>query len=120
MIDHVSLNVTDFAAAKTFFLAALAPVGYGPGPEPAPGMAGLVGPSGAPDLWLYERPASPTVAHVALTAPDRAAVDAFHAAALAAGGSDNGAPGERPYHPGYYAAYVITADGVNLEAVAHS
>jgi catechol 2,3-dioxygenase-like lactoylglutathione lyase family enzyme len=60
------------------------------------------------------------VGHVAFTAADRATVDAFHAAALAAGGTDNGAPGIRAiYHPDYYGAYVLTADGINLEAVCH-
>jgi catechol 2,3-dioxygenase-like lactoylglutathione lyase family enzyme len=59
-------------------------------------------------------------AHVAFAAPDRAAVDAFHAAALAAGGSDNGAPGPRPlYHPAYYGAFVLDPDGNNVEAVCH-
>ena len=73
-----------------------------------------------PDFWLAQSPA-PTVAHVALRADDRAAVDAFHAAALAAGGRDNGAPGLRPqYHPGYYGAFVFDPDGNNVEAVHHT
>lgn len=126
MIDHIALHVSDYAAAKAFYLAALAPLGYSAGPEPAPGFGGLAAPAsadgpGAPaDLWLYERPDHLTEAHVALRAPDRAAVDAFHAAALAAGAADNGAPGKRMYHPDYYGAYVLTADGVNLEVVCHA
>jgi catechol 2,3-dioxygenase-like lactoylglutathione lyase family enzyme len=86
--------------------------------EPAPGLVGM----GVrfPDLWLGQSD-TPTVAHVALRAEDRAAVDAFHAAALAAGGTDNGAPGLRPhYHPGYYGAFVIDPDGNNVEAVHHT
>ena len=63
---------------------------------------------------------APTTSNIAITAPDRAKVEAFYAAALAAGGTDNGAPGIRElYHPDYYGAYVLTADGVNLEAVCH-
>jgi catechol 2,3-dioxygenase-like lactoylglutathione lyase family enzyme len=125
MIDHLALHVSDLGAAKALILPALAPLGYTEGPSPAPGICGLVAPAppGAPgpvaDLWLYERPDAVTQGHVALTARDRAAVDAFHAAALAAGAADHGAPGERPYHPGYYSAYVRTPDGVNLEAVCH-
>ena len=86
--------------------------------EPADGVVGL----GArlPDLWIAQSDA-PTVAHVALRAEDRAAVDAFHAAAVAAGGSDNGPPGLRPqYHPGYYGAFVLDPDGNNVEAVHHT
>ena len=125
MIDHVALHVSDYRAARTFYLAALAPLGYGVGPEPAPGFGGLTAPANGAagplaDLWLYELPDRVTVAHVALRVPDRATVDAFYAAALAAGAADNGAPGKRDYHPDYYSAYVLTADGVNLEAVCHA
>ena len=118
MIDHLKLHVGDVARSKAFYEAALAPLGYRIVMEPAPGLVGM----GVrfPDFWL-EQSDTPTVAHVALRAEDRAAVDAFHAAALAAGGTDNGAPGLRPhYHPGYYGAFVIDPDGNNVEAVHHT
>jgi catechol 2,3-dioxygenase-like lactoylglutathione lyase family enzyme len=118
MIDHLKLHVGDVARSKAFYEAALAPLGYRIVMEPAPGLVGL----GVrfPDFWLGQSD-TPTVAHVALRAEDRAAVDAFHAAALAAGGTDNGAPGLRPhYHPGYYGAFVIDPDGNNVEAVHHT
>ena len=115
MIDHIKLHVADAARSKAFYEQALAPLGYRVIMEPVPGVVGM----GArfPDFWLA-RSDAPTVAHVALRADDRAAVDAFHAAALAAGGEDNGAPGVRErYHPGYYGAFVIDPDGNNLETV---
>jgi catechol 2,3-dioxygenase-like lactoylglutathione lyase family enzyme len=118
MIDHLKLHVGDVARSKAFYEAALAPLGYRIVMEPAPGLVGM----GVrfPDFWLAQSD-TPTVAHVALRADDRAAVDAFHAAALAAGGTDNGAPGLRPqYHPGYYGAFVIDPDGNNVEAVHHT
>jgi catechol 2,3-dioxygenase-like lactoylglutathione lyase family enzyme len=118
MIDHIKLYVADAARSRAFYEQALAPLGYRVMMEPAPGVVGMG--TRFPDLWLAQSD-SPTVAHVALRADDRAAVDAFHAAALAAGGSDNGGPGLRPqYHPGYYGAFVIDADGNNLEAVHHT
>lgn len=117
MIDHISLNVSNLAASKAFYVAALAPLGYGVLME-FPGVVGL-GAGGKPDLWLNEGKASPS--HIAILAPNRAAVAAFHAAALAAGGKDNGGPGPRPqYHPGYYGAFVHDPDGYNLEAVTHT
>jgi catechol 2,3-dioxygenase-like lactoylglutathione lyase family enzyme len=118
MIDHIKLHVADAARSRAFYEQALAPLGYTVIMQPAPGVVGM----GArlPDLWLAQSD-TPTVAHVALRADDREAVDAFHAAALAAGGEDNGAPGLRErYHPGYYGAFVIDPDGNNLEAVHHS
>ncbi len=124
MIDHVALPVTDHAVSRAFYVQALAPLGYRPGPEPAPGVGALVadrpGLGPVPDLWLREDPTGARAVHLALAAPDRASVDAFHAAALAAGGTDHGAPGLRPYHPDYYAAYVLDPDGVNVEAVCHA
>ncbi len=118
MIDHVKLHVADAAASRAFYEAALAPLGYRVVLEPAPGVVGM-GP-GFPDFWIAQSDA-PTVAHVALRAADRAAVDAFHDAALAAGGRDNGPPGLRPqYHPGYYGAFVLDPDGNNVEAVHHT
>jgi catechol 2,3-dioxygenase-like lactoylglutathione lyase family enzyme len=119
VIDHLKLHVADAARSKAFNEAALAPLGYTVVMEPVPG--GVVGMGTRfPDFWLAQSDA-PTVAHVAFRAEERAAVDAFHAAALAAGGTDNGAPGPRPqYHPGYYGAFVIDPDGNNVEAVHHT
>lgn len=118
MIDHIKLHVADAARSKAFYEQALAPLGYKVIMEPAPGVVGMG--TRFPDFWLAQSDA-PTVAHVALRADDQAAVDAFHAAALAAGGRDNGPPGLRPqYHPGYYGAFVIDPDGNNLEAVHHT
>jgi catechol 2,3-dioxygenase-like lactoylglutathione lyase family enzyme len=118
MIDHIKLHVADAARSRAFYERALAPLGYRVVLEPASGVVGLG--TRFPDLWLAQSD-TPTVAHVALRADDRATVDAFHAAALAAGGSDNGGPGVRPqYHPGYYGAFVIDPDGNNLEAVHHT
>jgi catechol 2,3-dioxygenase-like lactoylglutathione lyase family enzyme len=117
MLDHISLRVQDFPRAVAFYRAALAPIGYSVAME-FPGYAGL-GEAGKPDLWITmtDKPLLPT--HVAFRT-DRARVDAFHAAALAAGGADNGAPGVRTdYHPHYYAAYVIDPEGNNVEVVCH-
>jgi catechol 2,3-dioxygenase-like lactoylglutathione lyase family enzyme len=117
MLDHVSLRVQDLPRAVAFYRVALAPIGYRVAME-FPSAAGL-GEPGKTDLWitLTERPLHP--AHIAFRT-DRARVDAFHAAALAAGGTDNGAPGVRAdYHPNYYAAYVIDPEGNNIEVVCH-
>jgi catechol 2,3-dioxygenase-like lactoylglutathione lyase family enzyme len=117
-IDHLTLTVRDLAASRRFYAAALAP--WGIREEEAEGAVAF-GPPGAEDFIL--RPGEPptTPVHVAFLAPDRATVDAFHAAALAAGGSDNGAPGVRElYHPHYYGAYVLDPDGNNVEAVCHT
>jgi catechol 2,3-dioxygenase-like lactoylglutathione lyase family enzyme len=124
MLDHIGVNVSDYESAKAFYVAALAPLGYTLAMEPVPNVGGFSmgdrGPQGAFPFWIAEGRGEPTAAHIAFTAPDRTTVDAFHAAALAAGGTDNGAPGIREiYHPNYYGAYVLTADGVNLEAVCH-
>ena len=126
MIDHISVNVSDPAASKAFYEAALAPLGYRVVMEFGP-VTGLGAPvpgasEGAPvppDLWLSPTK-SPTPCHIAVAASSTAQVDAFHEAALAAGGKDNGGPGERAhYHPGYYGAFVLDPDGNNLEAVFH-
>jgi catechol 2,3-dioxygenase-like lactoylglutathione lyase family enzyme len=117
MLDHVSLKVRDFDRAVAFYKAALAPIGYAVAME-YPGGAGL-GEPGKPDLWIAvtEQPPHPT--HVAFRT-SRARVDAFHAAALAAGGTDNGPPGLRAdYHPHYYAAFVRDPEGNNIEVVCH-
>src|SRR5512147_2508206 len=115
MIDHIDLPVRDYQASRDFYLAALAPLGYTAGWQPAPTVGCLLAPipagPPAPTLWLHEDPHARSDMHLAFLAPDRTTVKAFHAAALAAGGTDNGAPGERPeYHPGYYAAYVLDPD----------
>lgn len=117
MYDHLGLHVRDLDASVRFYEAALAPLGHVVGSRDASG-AGL-GPSGAPALWLHRTEgASGRGAHVAFRAGSRAAVAEFHAAALAAGGRDNGAPGPRPdYGPTYFAAFVIDPDGNNCEAV---
>jgi catechol 2,3-dioxygenase-like lactoylglutathione lyase family enzyme len=118
MIDHVSLIVSDIEASKAFYLAALAPLGYTIAMEFGQGAGFGVG--GKPDFWIHQgTPTTPI--HVAFRAASHAEVDAFHAAALAAGGQDHGAPGLRAhYHPNYYGAFVIDPDGHNAEAVCHT
>jgi catechol 2,3-dioxygenase-like lactoylglutathione lyase family enzyme len=119
MIDHLGITVSDLARSKLFYTAALAPLGYEVIMEMAE-FAGL-GQAGKPDFWIAESAEAPTAVHVALLAPDRATVDAFYQAAVAAGGRDNGAPGPRTiYHPNYYGAFVLDPDGHNIEAVCHS
>jgi len=116
MIDHVTANVGDFEQAKRFYTQALAPLGYSVQME-FEGAAGFGTGEGIPDFWIGSSPER-GAAHVAFGAGDRATVDAFYDAAMAAGGKDNGAPGLRPhYHESYYAAYVHDADGNNVEAV---
>lgn len=118
LIDHVQLVVRDLAASRRFYAAAFEVLGIPMGGE-------------AKDyFWadeLFVSTADSQAAqgvltgrhHLAFQAKDRATVDAFYKAALASGGKDNGAPGERPYHPGYYAAFVLDPDGNNIEAVYH-
>jgi len=116
MIDHVTANVGDFGQAKRFYEQTLAPLGYSVQME-FENAAGFGTGEGIPDFWIGSNPERGAT-HVAFSAPDRSAVDSFHAAALAAGGKDNGAPGLRPqYHAHYYAAFVIGPDGHNIEAV---
>jgi len=118
LIDHIGLVVRDFAASKAFYTAVF-------GALKIP-----IGGSDETDLWADElyigsRDSESVQGeltgrhHIAFQAQDRAMVDAFYKAALAHGGRDNGAPGERPYHPGYYAAFVLDPDGNNIEAVFH-
>ncbi|APR80600.1 Lactoylglutathione lyase [Minicystis rosea] len=122
ILDHITLHVSDYARSKAFYEQALAPLGivvvmdFGK-------FCGF-GRDGKPDFWIGEKPGekptpvSPT--HVAFSAGSRADVEAFHKAALAAGGKDNGAPGIREqYHPNYYGAFVIDPDGHNIESVIH-
>jgi catechol 2,3-dioxygenase-like lactoylglutathione lyase family enzyme len=118
MIDHVGLRVADYATSKRFFEKALAPLGYSLVMEFDGSSAGF-GASGKPDFWISKGATAPV--HVAIVSPNRATVDAFHQAALAAGGRDNGKPGlRREYHPNYYGAFVFDPDGNNIEAVCHS
>jgi catechol 2,3-dioxygenase-like lactoylglutathione lyase family enzyme len=124
MFDHVVFGVTDYAASKAFFLAALAPLGvteFSEGPLGIEISGPPAAPGGSPaSLCLAPAKEKPAPLHIAFAAATRAEVDAFHRAALAAGGTDNGAPGLRPqYHAHYYAAFVIAPDGHNIEAVCH-
>ena len=119
IFDHVGYNVADFARSKAFYLQALAPLGFGVAAE-GEGWA-MFGRPGKPQLWIGAFGAPPSGIHVAFAAADRAQVRAFHAAALAAGGRDNSAPGLRPhYHANYYGAFVFDPDGNNVEAVCHA
>ena len=117
-IDHITVKVRDLAASRAFYVAALAPFGVRVVTYEE-GEIGI-GPEGSEDLGLSEgEPRAPV--HIAFLAHDPATVDAFHAAALEAGGTDNGAPGRRPhYHERYYAAFVLDPDGNNVEAVCHA
>lgn len=110
LIDHVHLRTRDLEASKRFYQAVL-------------GVLGIPMTDGGPyffadELWVDEGE-QPSRVHLAFQAPDRETVDRFHRAGLEAGGRDNGPPGERNYHPGYYAAYLLDPDGNNIEAVHH-
>ena len=124
MIDHLGFPVSNYGRAKAFYTQALAPLGYTlimevDQTENETKAAGF-GINGKPDFWIGGEGGLNRLIHVAIVAEDRAAVDAFYRAALAAGGKDNGAPGLRPhYHPNYYAAFVFDPDGHNIEAVCH-
>jgi catechol 2,3-dioxygenase-like lactoylglutathione lyase family enzyme len=118
LIDHIGMVVRDFAACRAFYTAVFE------------ALQVPIGGSDENNLWADElyigSAASEQVQgrltgrhHIAFQAQDRAMVDAFYAAAMAHGGRDNGPPGERPYHPGYYAAFVLDPDGNNIEAVFH-
>jgi catechol 2,3-dioxygenase-like lactoylglutathione lyase family enzyme len=120
-IDHVTIRVSDLERSRSFYAGALEPFGArllqidgDRGTEVA------IGPEGSEDLVLAEgEPSAPV--HIAFLALDPETVDAFHAAALEAGGRDNGKPGRRPqYHERYYAAYALDPDGNNVEAVCHT
>ena len=114
MLDHIGLRTTQFDALLQFYKATLAPVGYVVMAE-YPGTVGFG--SQYPDFWIGADDTGSSNIHLAFKTDDRSAVDAFHAAALANGGKDNGAPGLRDYTPNYYAAFVIDPDGNNLEVV---
>ena len=119
MIDHISIQVASFAKTLSFYTAALGPLGYVPQYVDETAKSAGFGPKGDVQLWIVEgKPAAKL--HLALRGCSRAAVGGFHAAALRAGGEDNGKPGLRPdYHASYYAAFVFDPDGNNLEAVTH-
>jgi catechol 2,3-dioxygenase-like lactoylglutathione lyase family enzyme len=125
-IDHTSLSVSDFAAAKKFYTVALKPLRIEIIKEFSAEVTGSVdvaglGADGKPFFWLANAGKTTPRVHLAFRTENRAQVDAFHAAALAAGGTDNGAPGPRPmYHPDYYGAFVLDADGHNIEAVCRN
>lgn len=124
MIDHAGISVPDFEASRAFYDKALAPLGASLIMMVPPEYTGgaKVGGYGQkkPDFWLHEGPKQTPPVHFAFTAENRAQVDAFYAAAMAAGGTDNGGPGLRPhYHENYYGAFVRDPDGNNIEAVCH-
>jgi catechol 2,3-dioxygenase-like lactoylglutathione lyase family enzyme len=118
VLDHIGLVVKDLAASKRFYKAAFEVLGIPLGGEAAEHFW-------FDELFISTRESKDAAGkltgrvHLAFQAKDRATVDAFHRAVLAAGGKDNGAPGERPYHPGYYAAFALDPDGNNVEAVFH-
>ena len=127
MLDHIGIDVSDLARSRTFYAAALAPLGYtvakiGPnsvGFGAASGEGQTIDPGG--DFWIAQGSPSSPLVHFAFNASSREAVDRFFEAALKAGGTDNGAPGLRPrYHPDYYAAFVLDPDGYNIEVVCHT
>ncbi len=126
MLDHIGFPVSDYARSKSFYLKALAPLGYALVMEVEQKVekgfsAGGFGRDRKPEFWIGGEGKLNRAIHIAIVAKDRAAVDAFYRAALAAGGKDNGAPGLRPhYHPNYYAAFVFDPDGHNIEAVCHA
>jgi catechol 2,3-dioxygenase-like lactoylglutathione lyase family enzyme len=119
VFDHLGFNVSNFAEAKAFLSKALAPLGITVTQE-GDGWA-MVGRPGEGQLWFGSYGTAPGSIHVAFAAKDREQVRQFYAAALAAGGKDNGPPGLRPhYHANYYGAFVIGPDGHNFEAVCHA
>jgi catechol 2,3-dioxygenase-like lactoylglutathione lyase family enzyme len=124
MIDHTGISVSDFATSKSFYDKAMAPLGASmlmTVPKEFTGGANVAGYGrDRPVFWVTDGKKPLDKQHIAFTARSRAEVDAFHAAALAAGGKDNGGPGPRPhYHQHYYGAFVFDPDGNNIEAVCH-
>jgi catechol 2,3-dioxygenase-like lactoylglutathione lyase family enzyme len=119
MFDHIGLSVRDLGKTRDFYTEALAPLGLRLQYDQDDVAA--FGPPGKWALWFYGKGDGPTGVHIALKAATRAQVDAFYAAAIAAGGKDNGPPGLRPhYTPTYYGAFVFDPDGHNLEAVCYA
>jgi catechol 2,3-dioxygenase-like lactoylglutathione lyase family enzyme len=124
MLHHIDFTVADLARSRAFYEKALAPLGLSPvmafTRDNGQQLVGFGTPPD-PEFWLRSGEAIGKPLHVAFLAGSRAAVDAFHAAAIAAGGKDNGAPGLRPrYAENYYAAFVIDSDGHNIEAVCRT
>lgn len=125
MIDHIGLSVADYEKSKSFYSAALAPLGYqfiieAPKEHTGGAGAGGFGVPPKPDFWIDGAGKPSPKLHVCFRADNRAAVDVFYKAAMAAGGKDNGPPGVRPhYHPNYYGAFVRDLDGHNIEACCH-
>lgn len=125
MIDHLSITVSDYDKSRAFYQAALVPTGHSrvvelpAGANGHPPSTGFCHADGS-DLWIAHGNALSPRIHIAFRVPTRADVDHFYQAAIAAGGTDNGAPGLRPhYHPNYYGAFVLDPDGNNIEAVCH-
>lgn len=112
LIDHVHIRVADIEAAWTFYSAVFEVLGI-----PAQRMGDHA--IACDELWIDDTGTPTSGFHLAFQAPDEATIARFHAAGIAAGGTDNGAPGPRDYHPGYYAAFVRAPDGTNVEAVLH-
>ena len=112
LFDHVHLRAADLEASRNFYRAALAALGRTFSSE-SPGHFS------SDELWVSPAEGTPSRVHLAFQTASREVVQRFYQAALAAGGRDNGPPGERKYHPGYYAAYVLDPDGNNIEAVHH-
>ncbi|MFN2469774.1 MAG: VOC family protein [Gaiellaceae bacterium] len=112
MLDHVHLRVHDLEASKRFYRAVLGALGRDLTWEADWAFS-------ADELFVSADREPTSGLHLAFQTPDRDTVDRFHEVALAAGGRDNGSPGERPYHPGYYGAYALDPDGNNVEAVNH-
>lgn len=126
MLDHVGFAVADAERSRRFYQRALEPLGITlimtvtPDQTEAGGTAHGFGSDGKPYFWIGDNERVGEGTHIAFTAESRAKVDEFYQAALAAGGTDNGAPGLRPqYHPNYYGAFVFDPDGTNIEAVCH-
>jgi catechol 2,3-dioxygenase-like lactoylglutathione lyase family enzyme len=115
LIDHVTLRVSDFHASKAFYETVLAPLGYAP---PWADEEQRAADWGDLSISQDEKPLSENV-HIAFAARNRAEVEEFHRVGLAAGYRDNGPPGERTYHEGYYASFLLDPDGNNVEAVFH-
>ena len=120
MFDHVGLNVSDYGKSRAFYERALAPLGYHVVMASDERKGVGFGQDRKPEFWVSEREPVGTGTHVAFSCAERTTVDAVYAAAIDAGGRDNGPPGLREhYHPTYYAAFVIDPDGNNVEAVCH-
>lgn len=119
MLDHVTIGVSDIERSKTFYDRALRPLGIERLHADGETFAGY-GADRKAFFWIGLRKSPQTGVHIAFATRDRDTVDAFYAAAIAAGGKDNGPPGPRPhYHRNYYGAFVLDPDGHNIEAVCH-